>query len=138
MTKDRLITAPAGTSLDAAEQIMGKHRIEKLPVVDDAGKLIGLITVKDIEKAAKHPNACKDDQGRLRVAAAICEAIENGPSEWRSIDVEIIPGVTAMLAVAARIGAPLGHDFCGISLSDNLKPWELIELRLLAAVIAPV
>jgi len=73
------------------------------------------------------------DPGVFGMAAAICEAIENGPSEWRSIDVEIIPGVTAMLAVAARIGAPLGHDFCGISLSDNLKPWELIELRLLAA-----
>ncbi|TJV74852.1 MAG: precorrin-3B C(17)-methyltransferase, partial [Mesorhizobium sp.] len=62
-----------------------------------------------------------------------CEAIEAGPPEWRSIDLAVVPGVTAMLAVAARIGAPLGHDFCAISLSDNLKPWELIELRLLAA-----
>ncbi|WP_292307969.1 SAM-dependent methyltransferase, partial [Mesorhizobium sp.] len=64
---------------------------------------------------------------------AVCEAIEAGPPEWRSIDLAVVPGVTAMLAVAARIGAPLGHDFCAISLSDNLKPWELIELRLLAA-----
>ena len=71
MTKDRLITAPAGTSLDAAEQIMGKHRIEKLPVVDDAGKLIGLITVKDIHKRRAYPNAAKDHEGRLLVAAAI-------------------------------------------------------------------
>ena len=67
------------------------------------------------------------------MAAAVCEAIEAGPAEWRAIDLAVVPGVTAMLAVAARIGAPLGHDFCAISLSDNLKPWDLIELRLLAA-----
>ena len=71
MTKDRLITAPAGTSLDTAEQIMGKHRIEKLPVVDEAGKLIGLITVKDIHKRRAYPHAAKDHEGRLMVAAAI-------------------------------------------------------------------
>lgn len=73
------------------------------------------------------------DPGVFAMASAVCEAIEAGPIEWRNIDLEIIPGVTAMLAVAARIGAPLGHDFCAISLSDNLKPWDLIELRLLAA-----
>jgi len=71
MTKDKLITAPAGTSLDTAEQIMGKHRIEKLPVIDDAGKLIGLITVKDIHKRRAYPHAAKDHEGRLMVAAAI-------------------------------------------------------------------
>ena len=73
------------------------------------------------------------DPGVFAMAAAVCEAIEAGPAEWRAVDVAIVPGVTAMLAVAARIGAPLGHDFCAISLSDNLKPWDLIELRLLAA-----
>ena len=67
------------------------------------------------------------------MAAAVCEAIENGPAEWRALELEVVPGVTAMLAVAARIGAPLGHDFCAISLSDNLKPWEVIENRLRAA-----
>ena len=71
MTKVNLITAPAGTSLDTAEQIMGKHRIEKLPVIDEAGKLIGLITVKDIHKRRAYPNAAKDHEGRLMVAAAI-------------------------------------------------------------------
>jgi IMP dehydrogenase len=71
MTKDGLITAPAGTSLEAAEQILGKHRIEKLPVIDDDGKLIGLITVKDIHKRRQYPNAAKDHHGRLMVAAAI-------------------------------------------------------------------
>ena len=71
MTREGLITAPVGTSLDEAEQIMGKHRIEKLPVVDAAGTLIGLITVKDIHKRRQYPNAAKDEQGRLMVAAAI-------------------------------------------------------------------
>ncbi len=73
------------------------------------------------------------DPGVFAMAAAVCEAIETGPREWRAVDIAVIPGITAMLAVAARIGAPLGHDFCAISLSDNLKPWDLIELRLLAA-----
>jgi len=73
------------------------------------------------------------DPGVFAMAAAICEAIEAGPDSWRALDVAIIPGITAMLAVAARIGAPLGHDFCAMSLSDNLKPWPLIEQRLDAA-----
>ncbi len=71
MTHERLITAPQGTTLDEAERIMGKHRIEKLPVVDEAGKLIGLITVKDIHKRRQYPLSNKDQHGRLRVAAAI-------------------------------------------------------------------
>lgn len=76
------------------------------------------------------------DPGVFAMAAAICEAIEAGPKEWRDIDLAIVPGVTAMLAVAARVGAPLGHDFCAINLSNNLKPWELIERRLVAAATA--
>jgi IMP dehydrogenase len=71
MTKDRLITAPVGTSLDDAERILAQHRIEKLPVVDANGVLKGLITVKDIFKRREHPNANKDRHGRLRVAAAV-------------------------------------------------------------------
>jgi len=73
------------------------------------------------------------DPGVFAMAAAVCEAIERGPQAWRALDVAIIPGVTAMLAVAAQAGAPLGHDFCALSLSDNLKPWEMIERRLDAA-----
>jgi precorrin-3B C17-methyltransferase len=73
------------------------------------------------------------DPGVFAMAAAVCEEIEAGPKSWRALDIEIVPGITAMLAVAARIGAPLGHDFCALSLSDNLKPWELIERRLDAA-----
>lgn len=70
------------------------------------------------------------DPGVFAMAAAVCEAIDQGPPEWREIDLVVTPGVTAMLAVAARIGAPLGHDFCALSLSDNLKPWAVIERRL--------
>jgi len=76
------------------------------------------------------------DPGVFAMAAAVCERIETGPQSWRTLDVAIIPGVTAMLAVAARIGAPLGHDFCAISLSDNLKPWDLVLRRLEAAARA--
>ncbi len=71
MTADGLVTAPVGTSLDEAERILHQHRIEKLPVVDDAGVLRGLITVKDIFKRRQFPNACKDTHGRLRVGGAI-------------------------------------------------------------------
>jgi precorrin-3B C17-methyltransferase len=73
------------------------------------------------------------DPGEFAMAAAVCEAIEHGPEAWRTLDIAIVPGVTAMLAVAARLGAPLGHDFCAISLSDNLKSWDTIERRLDAA-----
>jgi precorrin-3B C17-methyltransferase len=76
------------------------------------------------------------DPGVFAMAAAICEAIEAGPPAWRAVDLAIVPGVTAMLAVAARAGAPLGHDFCAISLSDNLKPWTVIEARLRAVASA--
>jgi IMP dehydrogenase len=71
MTKERLITAPVGTTLEQARATLAKHRIEKLPVVDGEGRLKGLITVKDIEKRIRHPHACKDPLGRLRVAAAV-------------------------------------------------------------------
>jgi IMP dehydrogenase len=71
MTRERLITAPVGTSLDDAERILHRERIEKLPVVDDQGRLKGLITVKDIFKRRQYPNAAKDEHGRLRVGGAI-------------------------------------------------------------------
>lgn len=71
MTHDGLVTAPVGTTLDEAERILGRHRIEKLPVVDERGVLKGLITVKDIHKRRQYPSSNKDRHGRLRVAAAI-------------------------------------------------------------------
>ncbi len=70
MTKDELITVRDGVSRDEAQRLLHQHRIEKLLVVDDSFRCVGLVTVKDIEKAQKYPNACKDEQGRLRVAAA--------------------------------------------------------------------
>jgi precorrin-3B C17-methyltransferase len=73
------------------------------------------------------------DPGVFAMAAAVLEAIEQGPEIWRSLDLQVVPGITAMQAAAARLGAPLGHDFCAISLSDNLKPWTIIEKRLIAA-----
>lgn len=71
MTKERLITAPVGTNLDKAKKLLHEYKIEKLPIVDDDFNLKGLITIKDIEKRKKYPNACKDRLGRLRVGAAV-------------------------------------------------------------------
>src|ERR1051326_1436229 len=71
MTRENLVTAPVGTTLEEAERILARHRIEKLPVVDQAGVLRGLITVKDIFKRRQHPDANKDQHGRLRVGAAL-------------------------------------------------------------------
>jgi precorrin-3B C17-methyltransferase len=74
------------------------------------------------------------DPGVFAMAAAVFEAVENGDPVWRSLDIRVEPGITAMLAAAARVGAPLGGDFCAMSLSDNLKPWEVVEARLRAAL----
>jgi precorrin-3B C17-methyltransferase len=73
------------------------------------------------------------DPGVFAMAAAVFEAIETGEPAWRELDIHVEPGITAMLAAAAEVGAPLGADFCAISLSDNLKSWETIERRLRAA-----
>lgn len=72
----KIITAPAGTTLEQAERILQKFKIEKLPVIDRNGKLKGLITVKDIQKKKRHPNACKDNHGRLRVGAGVGIAVD--------------------------------------------------------------
>lgn len=71
MTKDNLITAPIGTTLEDSKAILSKHRVEKLPLVDSEGKLSGLITIKDIEKSERYPDAAKDEKGRLLVGAAV-------------------------------------------------------------------
>jgi precorrin-3B C17-methyltransferase len=76
------------------------------------------------------------DPGVFAMAAAVFEAVDKGEPEWRDLDIRIEPGVTAMLAAAASAGAPLGGDFCAISLSDNLKSWATIERRLKAAAEA--
>jgi precorrin-3B C17-methyltransferase len=76
------------------------------------------------------------DPGVFAMAAAVFEAIEEGKPGWRDIDVAVSPGISALQAAAARTGAPVGHDFCAISLSDNRKPWSLVEQRLAAAANA--
>jgi precorrin-3B C17-methyltransferase len=70
------------------------------------------------------------------MASAVFEAVEAGPAAWRSLEIEVVPGISAMFAAAARLGAPLGHDFCVLSLSDNLKPWPLVLHRLVTAAAA--
>jgi len=76
------------------------------------------------------------DPGVFAMASAVFEALETGDPAWRALDIRVEPGVTAMLAAAAEVGAPLGGDFCAVSLSDNLKSWGTIERRLKAAAEA--
>ena len=117
MTREKLVTAPQGTTLEEAKMILHRHRIEKLPVVDERNRLKGLITVKDIQKNIRYPNACKDDLGRLRVGAAIGvgpEALERAAALLEAhVDVLCIDtahghsaGVLEMIeSVRARFGA---------------------------------
>jgi precorrin-2 C20-methyltransferase/precorrin-3B C17-methyltransferase len=76
------------------------------------------------------------DPGIFAMASAVLECVDEGPPAWHSLDIRIIPGLSAMQAAASRVGAPLGHDFCVISLSDRLKPWEIVVKRLEAAASA--
>jgi precorrin-3B C17-methyltransferase / cobalt-factor III methyltransferase len=139
----RYLTGEAEAALDAAEALFGyAPYLERVPVRPDQRRHAtdnreeGARAAAALDHAAKGASVALvsgGDPGVFAMAAAVCEQIEAGPDVWRTLDVSIIPGVTAMLAVAARIGAPLGHDFCALSLSDNLKPWALIEQRLDAA-----
>jgi precorrin-2 C20-methyltransferase / precorrin-3B C17-methyltransferase len=76
------------------------------------------------------------DPGIFAMASAVLESVEHGPATWRALDIHVVPGLSAMQAAASRVGAPLGHDFCVLSLSDRLKPWGIIEKRLHAAASA--
>ncbi len=76
------------------------------------------------------------DPGVFAMASAVMEALDHGPNAFRALNIEVVPGVTAMLAAASRLGAPLGHDFCAMSLSDNLKPWTLVLSRIASAASA--
>src|ERR1051326_438936 len=98
MTRDHLVTAPEGTTLDEAERILGQHRIEKLPVVDARGVLKGLITIKDIFKRRQYPTANKDQLGRLRVAAAVGV----GPETRDRATALIAAGVDALVVDSAH------------------------------------
>jgi precorrin-3B C17-methyltransferase len=140
------LTAQAEAALSAAQALYGYARyLERVPIRQGQARHAsdnreeGARAAAALRHAAQGANVALvsgGDPGVFAMAAAVCEEIESGPDAWRALDVAIVPGVTAMLAVAARIGAPLGHDFCALSLSDNRKPWELIERRLDAAASA--
>ena len=139
------ITPAAQAALDAATDLSGygpyldrlparegrtKHASDNRVEVERAGHALALAA-----EGKRVAVASGGDPGVFAMAAAVFEALDAGPEAWRAIPVTVEPGITAMLAAAARAGAPLGGDFCAISLSDNLKPWEVVTARL-AAVLA--
>ena len=143
---ETLITPEVSAALDEATDIIGyapyvarvadrpglmRHPSDNRVELDRAAHALNLAA-----RGHRVVVASSGDPGVFAMASALFEALESGPGEWREIDIRVLPGITAMLAAAARAGAPLGHDFCAINLSDNLKPWPLIERRLRLAVQA--
>jgi precorrin-3B C17-methyltransferase len=143
---DRYLTQEARDALAAAEALYGYGPyLDRVPVREgqarhgSGNRVEGARAEAALRHAAGGANVAMvsgGDPGVFAMAAAVCGEIETGPEAWRALDLVVVPGITAMLAVAARAGAPLGHDFCAISLSDNLKPWDLVERRLDAAASA--
>jgi precorrin-3B C17-methyltransferase len=143
---ERFLTQEAENALAAAEALYGyRAYLDRVPARDGQtrhgsdNREEAARARTALHHAAKGANVVVlsgGDPGVFAMAASVCEEIEAGPDEWRRFDVKIVPGITAMLAVAARAGAPLGHDFCAISLSDNLKAWSTIERRLTLAAEA--
>src|SRR5258708_7258589 len=140
------LTPEAAEGLQAADVVYGYGPyLDRVPVragqrrqASDNGEEIDRAT-RALAEAAEGANVAVvsgGDPGVFAMAAAVCEALERGPSAWRDLELSIVPGITSMLAVAARVGAPLGHDFCALSLSNNLKPWPVVEQRLQAAASA--
>jgi precorrin-3B C17-methyltransferase len=136
----RYLTAEADAALGAAQALYGYGPyLDRVPVRagqsrhasdnrEEAARATAAL--RHAAQGARVALVSGGDPGVFAMAAAVCEAVERGPEEWRRLDLAFVPGITAMLAVASKIGAPLGHDFCALSLSDNLKPWDLIERRL--------
>jgi precorrin-3B C17-methyltransferase len=116
------LTPRAGQVLEASDNREELVRAERALVLAGSGRRVAVVS--------------GGDPGVFAMAAAVYEAVESNPASADGVDIRVEPGVTAMLAAAARIGAPLGHDFCAISLSDNLKPWTTIEKRLRLAAEA--
>jgi IMP dehydrogenase len=126
MTKDNLVTVPEGITLDESKKLLHKHRIEKLLVVDKEGRLTGLITIKDIEKIRKYPNACKDRMGRLRVGAAI------------GVGIDMLERTESLLKAGADvilIDASHGHSANVIQAVQELKG-TFSEIELIAGNVA--
>lgn len=143
---EALITPEVTLALDRASDLIGYA-----PYVRRVGGRAGLVRHETDNREeldrARHALALaaagrqvvvvsSGDPGVFAMASAVFEAVESGPAHWRALEIRVLPGVTAMLAAAARAGAPLGHDFCAINLSDNLKPWDLIARRLRLAAEA--
>ena len=110
------LTPRAGLTLHASDNRVELERAAHALTLAAAGRRVVVVS--------------SGDPGVFAMASAVFEALEAGPEAWRDLEIRVLPGITAMLAAAARAGAPLGHDFCAINLSDNLKPWDLIERRL--------
>lgn len=136
---DRLVTPEVTAALAAATDIVGY-----IPYVARVAPRAGLtLHPSDNRVELDRARAALDmaaagrqvvvvssgDPGVFAMASAVFEALE-GRTDWQALDIRVLPGITAMLAAAAAAGAPLGHDFCCINLSDNLKPWAVIETRL--------
>lgn len=140
------ITPEASEALSTASDVVGYHTYaarvglradQTLHASDNGDELSRARLALELAQAgARVALVSGGDPGVFAMAAALFEAIEAGPAALRALDVAVLPGVTAMLAAAARLGAPLGNDFCAINLSDNLKPWSLIERRLRCAAQA--
>lgn len=143
---ESLITPEAQAAIDAATDVVGY-----IPYVRRIPPRAGLTLHEsdnrvEMERAAHALGMAAEgrrvvvvssgDPGVFAMASAVFEAVEAGPATWRALDIRVLPGITAMLAAAAAAGAPLGHDFCCINLSDNLKPWSLIARRLRLAAEA--
>ncbi|KAA8607820.1 precorrin-3B C17-methyltransferase [Salipiger aestuarii] len=143
---DALVTPEVSAALARASDVVGYipyvarvaarpgltlHASDNRVEIDRARQALGL--ARDGRRVVV---VSSGDPGVFAMASAVFETIEAGPPAWRDLDIRVLPGITAMLAAAARAGAPLGHDFCAINLSDNLKPWGLIERRLRLAAKA--
>lgn len=141
-----LVTPETAAALDTATDLVGygpyvdrvaarpgltRHASDNRVELDRARQALALA-----EQGRRVAVVSSGDPGVFAMASAVFEAVEAGPASWRDLDIRVLPGITAMLAAAARAGAPLGHDFCAINLSDNLKPWALIEKRLRLAAEA--
>ena len=141
-----LLTESARRALDAATDLIGyfpyvarvperdglvRHGSDNRVEVDRARHALSLAA------AGRHVAVVSGgDPGVFAMAAAVFEAVEQGEQGWRDLAITVEPGITAMLAAAARLGAPLGGDFCAMSLSDNLKPWPVVTARLEAVLKA--
>ena len=142
--KAELMTPATRTALERATDLVGYGPyLDRIPVSHPGQCRHASDNRVELDRARQALSLAADgrqvavvsggDPGVFAMAAAVFEAVEAGDPAWRQLDITVEPGVTAMLAAAAEVGAPLGGDFCAISLSDNLKSWTTIERRLTAA-----